>query len=45
MGRGRETGKERIPSKFHTVNTEPDAGLTLTNLEIMAKIKSWLLAA
>ena len=39
---GVERGRQRIPSRLHTVNTEPDAGLKLTNFEIMtwAKIKS-----
>ena len=32
-GRGRE--RERIPSRVHAVCTEPDAGLELTNCEIM----------
>ena len=35
MGRGRERGRERIPSRLHTVSTEPDVGLDLTNHEIM----------
>ena len=35
-GRDREKrGKERIPSRLHAVSTEPDAGLDLTNSEIM----------
>ena len=34
-GRSRERGKERIPSRLHTVSTEPDVGLELTNHEIM----------
>ena len=36
-GRGREgEGEtERIPSRLHTVSAEPDAGLELTNYEIM----------
>ena len=25
--RGRDRGRERIPSRLHTVSTEPDAGL------------------
>ena len=39
-GAGREG--ERIPSRLHTVSTEPNVGLELTNCEIMtlAKIKS-----
>ena len=28
----REGRRERIPSRFHAVSTEPDAGLDLTNL-------------
>ena len=35
MGRGRERGRERFPSRFNTVSTETDMGLTLTNCEIM----------
>ena len=27
--------RERIPSRFRAVSTEPDAGLELTNREIM----------
>ena len=34
-GRGRERGRERIPSRLLTVSAEPDAGLQLTNREIM----------
>ena len=34
-GRGRERGRERIPSRLRTVCTEPHAGLELTNQEIM----------
>ena len=33
--RGRERGRERIPSRLHTVSTEPDTGLHPTNHEIM----------
>ena len=33
QGTGRE--RERIPSRLHTVSTEPDVGLELTNLETM----------
>ena len=42
LGRGREREKHRIRSRFQAVSTEPDAGLELTNHEIMtwAKIKS-----
>ena len=32
---GKEKGRERIPSRLHIVSTEPDAGLELTNREIM----------
>ena len=41
----RERGGERIPSRLHTVSTEPKAGLELMNHEIMtwAEIQSWLL--
>ena len=35
MGWRGGVGRERIPSRFHTVNTEPDSGLELTNREIM----------
>ena len=37
MGEGQretERQRERIPSRFHTVSTEPDAGLELMNHEI-----------
>ena len=34
-GRGREKGREWIPSRLYTVSTEPGAGLKLTNHEIM----------
>ena len=39
----RERERERIPSRLLIVSTEPDAGLHLTNYEIMtrAEIKSW----
>ena len=42
QGRGRERGKERIPSRLYTVSMEPNVGLDLTKREIMiwAKIKS-----
>ena len=33
-GRGRERGRKRI-RRLHTVSTEPDTGLELTNREIM----------
>ena len=35
LGRDTERGRERIPSRLHAVSTEPDAGLELTNREIM----------
>ena len=35
QGRGTEMGRERIPSRLCAVSTEPDAGLDLTNHEIM----------
>ena len=40
--RGRERGRERIPSRLCAVSTEPNTGLEVTNREIMtrAKIKS-----
>ena len=34
QGRGRERRRERIPSRFLTVSTEPSAGLKLPNCEI-----------
>ena len=34
-GKGRERGKERIPSRLYTVSVEPDTWLELTNHEIM----------
>ena len=45
QGRGRERGRERIPSRLHTVSTELDTGLEPTNHKIMtgAEIKSWTL--
>ena len=33
-GGGAEREEESIPSRLHTVSTEPDAGLELTNCEI-----------
>ena len=41
-GRGRERGRERIPSRLRAVRAEPDVGLELKNREIMtwAEIKS-----
>ena len=36
MGEGeRERGRERIPSRLHTVSVEPDMGLKPTSQEIM----------
>ena len=34
--RGRERGRERIPSRLHTVSTEPNVGLDPMNHEIMS---------
>ena len=34
-GTEKETGTERIPSRLHVVNAEPDTGLDLTYCEIM----------
>ena len=31
----RETGRDRIPSRLHTVSVEPDTGLELMNCEVM----------
>ena len=36
VGEGRERKRERVPSSLHTVNTQPDEGLELTNQEIMS---------
>ena len=33
-GERQREGRERIPSRLHTVNTEPDSGLDLLNYEI-----------
>ena len=33
--RDREKGRERIPSRLHTVSAESDVGLALTNCEIV----------
>ena len=33
-GREREKGGERIPSRLHTVTTEPHPGLSLTNSDM-----------
>ena len=35
QGRSRERGGDRIPSRLHTVSADLDAGLELTNHEIM----------
>ena len=35
QGRGKERGRERIPSRICTVSTEPDVGLKPMNCEIM----------
>ena len=36
-GRERERGRERTPSRFHAVSTEPNVGLHLRNHEIMTR--------
>ena len=36
-GRGRESGRERVPSRPFTVSTEPDMGLELMNREILTR--------
>ena len=33
---GAEGRRDRIPSRLHTVSTEPNVGLELTNCEIMS---------
>ena len=35
VGRDRERGRERIPSRLLTFSAEPDSGLDPTNREIM----------
>ena len=35
QGRGRESGRERIPSRFCTVSMEPDVRVKLSNHEIV----------
>ena len=35
QGRNRQRGRGRIPSRLHAVSAETDAGLRLTNHEIM----------
>ena len=34
-GRGRETGRDRIPGRLHAVSAEPNAGFEPMNHEIM----------
>ena len=34
-GAGRETERERIPSRLRAVSAKPNAGLSLTNREIL----------
>ena len=43
--RGRERGRESIPSRLHIISTQPDVGLKPMNHEMMtrAKVKSWTL--
>ena len=36
----RERGRERIPSRLSAVSAEPDAGLELTDREIVTWLKS-----
>ena len=33
--KGVESRRERVPSRFHAVSTEPNAGLDPMNIEIM----------
>ena len=35
QGRGKERGRERIPSRLHAVSTEPNVGLQLKNCRIV----------
>ena len=35
QGRDRKRGRDRIPSRLHTVSAKPDMGLKLMNREIM----------
>ena len=35
LGKNRERGRERIPSRLHAVRAEPQVVLDLTNCEIM----------
>ena len=37
--RGAERRRDRIPSRLHTVSTEPNVGLELTNCEIMTWVE------
>ena len=37
LGRGRQTGEQRIPSRPHAVSAEPNIGLEPVSCEIMAK--------
>ena len=41
QGRGREggRGRERIPSRLHAVNAEPNVGLELMNHEILTRVE------
>ena len=40
LGRDREKERQRIPSRLHSASAEPDAGLKLTNHEIMARAET-----
>ena len=40
QGRGRERGRQRIPSRLHAVSTEPDTRLELLNHEIVTRAKT-----
>ena len=37
--RERERERERIPSRLHVTSAEPEAGLELTNCEIMTRVE------
>ena len=39
-GRGRERGRHRIGSRLRAISPEPDAGLELTDREIVTWLKS-----
>ena len=39
-GRGRERGRESIPSRLHAVSTEPDMRLDLTTVRSGSELKS-----